>query len=280
MYRSLEDEFGDVVGKARRGQQIAADVLYPQVGIAQADGERIERYEWIPDGETMDRLADALELSPPKLRECAQVNFFPRAPGGIPRDGVHVEMMVLGQSFLMNGYLVGCPATGRALCVDPGFDGDKIIARAKQAGLRIEQVFLTHGHHDHIGALKEIVEATQARVQISEGDSSMLGELSTLVQDRVAHGDTVQVGELTFAVRATGGHTPGGMSLVGHGMALVGDALFAGSLGGTRKRENYIAQRRAVEEYILSLDEAVVLYPGHGPATTVGEERAHNPFFL
>ena len=89
----------------------------------------------------------------------------------------------------------------------------------------------------------------------------------------------VRVGEQSFRVAATPGHTPGGVSLIHDQIAFVGDALFAGSLGGTRRRTDYHRQRQAVADELLSLPEETTLYPGHGPATTVAEERENNPFF-
>ena len=187
--------------------------------------------------------------------------------------------MILGHSFLMNGYLVGCSASGKALCVDPGFDAEKIRSVAEKADMQIEQIVLTHGHKDHIGALESVVRDTGARVYISREDLLLIGELGLLVDSTLSEGDIVGVGKLNFTVCATGGHTPGGLSLVGEEVAFVGDALFAGSLGGTGQQKAYVAQQDAVEQHILSLGEEVLLFPGHGPATTVGEERAHNPFF-
>lgn len=279
MYDSLEDELGDIVAKARRGQQMEVEGLCRATGVDEADWQRLERCEWTPDASGIAKIAEALALDGPKLLTSAQRGFFPKQPAGASHGEIGVEMMVLGTSFLMNGYIISCRRTGRALCVDPGFDGAQIMATAARASLQIEQIILTHGHHDHIGALAEVQDATKASVYISAEDRSMLGALSERVDATIAEGDRVAVGSLSFAVCATGGHTPGGLSLVGHGIALVGDALFAGSLGGTRSRENYDKQRRAVAQHLLSLDGQTVLLPGHGPATTVGEERLNNPFF-
>lgn len=278
MYTQLEDEFGDVIAKARRGQEIATAALAAQVGLTSGDIARIEAYEWTPAADVIERLAEALDLHPGKLRASAAQAFFPRHPAGSPLAGAHVEMMVLGSGFLMNGYLVGCAATGQAAIIDPGFDAPKILQRLAASGLKVEQILLTHGHQDHIGALAEVSRATGAPARIHGDDLALTGREH--ITGDLAEGSVVQIGILRFTVRATPGHTAGGISLVHEEMAFVGDALFAGSLGGTRSKANYRMQRRAVAEKLLALGADIALFPGHGPATTVGEEREHNPFFL
>ena len=280
MYTQLEDEFGDVVGKARRGQEIAVAALADRVGLTAGDIAKIEDYELVPAEDTIERLAQVLGLHPNKLQASAAQAFFPRNPAGRPISEAQVEMMVLGSGFLMNGYIVGCAATGQAAVIDPGFDPDKILQRLATSGLTVKQILLTHGHQDHISALAEIGRATSAPARIHSGDLALTGSLADQIAGELEEGAAVHIGKLRFEVRSTPGHTAGGISLVHEEMAFVGDALFAGSLGGTRSVVNYRMQRQAVAEKLLGLDANVALFPGHGPATTVGEEREHNPFFL
>ena len=280
MYTQLEDEFGDVVAKARRGQEIAVATLADRVGLTAGDIAKIEDYELVPAADTIERLAQTLGLHPGKLQASAAQAFFPRHPAGRSITGAQVEMMVLGSGFLMNGYIVGCVATGQAAVIDPGFDADKILQHLAASGLTVEQILLTHGHQDHISALTEIGRATAAPARIHSGDLVLTGSLADQIEGELAEGEVVHIGKLRFEIRSTPGHTAGGISLVHEEMAFVGDALFAGSLGGTRSVGNYRMQRQAVAEKLLSLDANVALFPGHGPATTVGEERENNPFFL
>ena len=157
----------------------------------------------------------------------------------------------------------------------------EILQHLAASGLTVEQILLTHGHQDHIGALAEIGRATAAPARIHRGDLALTGSLADQIAGQLEEGEVVHIGKLRFEVCSTPGHTAGGISLVHEEMAFVGDALFAGSLGGTRSVANYRMQRQAVAEKLLALDEETSCsFPGHGPATTVGEEKAHNPFFL
>jgi glyoxylase-like metal-dependent hydrolase (beta-lactamase superfamily II) len=280
MYIQVEDEFGDIVGKARRGQEIAAAELARRVQLSQSELQKIEDYELTPDQTTVERLATELGLHPQKLQNSAAKRYFPLYPSGRPVDGLVVEMMILGKDFLMNGYIVGCTETSRGVVIDPGFEAEKILKTIEAMDLEIEQVLLTHGHEDHIGALSEICQATECPALVNKADLPLLGGLSSKIESSISEGETISVGNQEFLVQATPGHTPGGVSLVHAQVAIVGDALFAGSLGGTKNRGDYESQRQAVGEKILGLDDRVVLYPGHGPATTVGEEKGNNPFFL
>jgi glyoxylase-like metal-dependent hydrolase (beta-lactamase superfamily II) len=280
MYMELEDEFGDIVGKARRGQEIEPGDLAQRVGLTEAEIHSIENYELTPDTNSIRQLAQILGVHPERLQASAEKSFFPLYPTGRPCEDLHVEMLVLGEDFLMNGYVLGCKETGKGAVVDPGFDAEKLLKAIESANLEIELILLTHGHADHIGALSEISQATEAPALINKADMPLLGGLNTKIEGNLVEGETVAVGNQEFVVRSTAGHTAGGMSLIHREVAFVGDALFAGSLGGTKNIGDYEQQRRAVSQNLLSLDEGVTLYPGHGPATTVGEERANNPFFV
>ncbi len=279
MYMQLEDEFGDVVGKARRGQEKSVQEVATAAGLSSEDVERIERYELTPGPAQVQRLAHFLGLDEKKLLAFAQGGFFPLYPAGRPVEGLTVEMMILGTDFLMNGYVVGCVETRKGVVIDPGFEAEKVLKAVEAAGLEIDSILLTHGHGDHTGALSEVCQATDAPALVNRADLNLMGNLSTKVEGGIEAGDTIRVGNQQLRARATPGHTGGGMSLVGDQLVFVGDALFAGSMGGTRNQSDFLRQRDAVRAEILGLDERVILYPGHGPATTVGEEIANNPFF-
>ena len=279
MYVQLEDEFGDIVGKARRGQEMDVEELASQAGIPAADLSKIEEYELSPDGAAIERLAGVLGLNPIKLQASAARQFFPLYPSGRSFAEAKIEMLVLGSGFLMNGYIVGCAETGKAIVIDPGFDPEKILRSIESLHVDVERILLTHGHQDHISALSELCQATDAPAFIHDDDLELMGNLANKIEGSLQEGDSVHVGKLRFNIRHTPGHTAGGISIVHDEVAFVGDALFAGSLGGTRSLANYRGQCQAVKEKLLALDDKVQLFPGHGPATTVGEEKLHNPFF-
>lgn len=283
LYQALEDEFGDVVGKARRGQELSVEDLSSTTGIDVRVLEAIEAYEGPTDDGTVQRLADALGLHAGKLRDSARVAFFPADPHpqGERSAGLEVRMLVLGTDFLMNGYVAICRRTRNAAVIDPGFQAERILEEVRQADAEVVSVWLTHGHADHVDALAQVAGATGAEAAICAADLELTGDRARYIGQRLIPGGQVRLGEQVFDVRATGGHTAGGVTLVhAEGTAFVGDALFAGSLGGTRRRADYDGQRAAVAREVLSLPPHTTLYPGHGPATTVVEERDHNPFFV
>lgn len=279
MYDALEDEFGDVVGKARRGQEKTTAEVAQACGLSSADIDRIETYQLVPEASVINALATCLGLDGEKLRVAAAAEFLPSAPGGRELIDLIVEMRVLGTDFLMNGYIIGCPRTKVGAIIDPGFQADRILQAAEGAQLEIALVLLTHGHHDHIGAVAEIRDATQADVLVSDGEIDLLGDIRQSVDGYLVPGEVIELGRQSLRVAATPGHTPGGVSLIHAEAAFVGDALFAGSLGGTRRRADYDQQKAAVAAELLTLPDDTILYPGHGPATTVAEELRQNPFF-
>jgi glyoxylase-like metal-dependent hydrolase (beta-lactamase superfamily II) len=191
-----------------------------------------------------------------------------------------------------NCYIIGCPETGEAAVVDPGGDADRILARLKARGLRLRYIILTHGHVDHIAALGEVRDATGAEVLIHAADADMLTDptrnLSFFMGRRLrfspaerllADGDTIEVGTVRLEVVHTPGHTPGGICLKTDDLVITGDTLFAGSVGRSDfPGGNHRQLIRSIKERLLCLPGHTRVYPGHGPETTIGEEKRYNPF--
>lgn len=191
-----------------------------------------------------------------------------------------------------NCYIVGCRETGEAAVVDPGAEGERILSRLERLGLKCRYIILTHGHADHIGALARVREATGAQVLIHERDAGMLTSparnMSMFVgqalrlepADRLLNdGDEIQVGNLTLKVLHTPGHTPGGICLHLDDALITGDTLFAGSVGRSDfpggSHEQLI---NSIKKKLLAFPPQTRVLPGHGPASTIGEEAADNPF--
>ncbi len=202
-----------------------------------------------------------------------------------------VEVLPLGL-FQTNCYLVGCPETMQALVIDPGGEIAPILDRAKQLGLSVALIVNTHGHFDHIVGNAALVRATGAPLAVHELDAPLLYapqfDLSILLGLRrepcrptrlLRDGDAIDVGTLSFRVLHTPGHTPGGICLLGHGLLFSGDTLFSMGVGRTDlpggDMETLI---RSLEQVVMPLDEGLVVYPGHGPRTTIGHEKRFNPF--
>ena len=207
-------------------------------------------------------------------------------------DPFRVYVMEVGP-LAVNAYLVEHTASRKAVVIDPGGDGDAILAEIAGLGLAVEKILLTHGHFDHVGAVGLLREKTGAPVHLHPADvdrmtgarhQGMLFGLS--VPDPpppdvlVEEGDIVHFGGQEFLVAHTPGHTPGCVSYIGGKMAFVGDLIFAGSIGRTDlPGGNHKRLIESVRKKIFPLPDDTVLFPGHGPATTVGEEKRSNPFF-
>jgi len=203
-----------------------------------------------------------------------------------------LKMLVVGP-IQSNCYVVGCERTREAAVIDPGGDADRILITLAKDKLRCLYIINTHGHFDHSADNKRLKEVTGAQLLIHPADAPMIlnqsrgGGMWGLHVDNspppdryLEEGDIIAIGDLSLKVLHTPGHSPGGISLVTDKIVFVGDTLFAGSIGRTDfpggDQEGLI---RHVRNKIFTLGDDVVVYPGHGPKTTVGRETKTNPFF-
>lgn len=190
-----------------------------------------------------------------------------------------------------NAWLVVDRKSGDGALVDPGDDGADLIAGVENARARLRAIWLTHAHFDHIGAVRALREHFRVPVFLHEADIPLFeaGQFQAasyglpfdgdeIPSERFFEGQGVRLGGLSFTVMHTPGHSPGHVALHGNGIALVGDCLFAGSIGRTDLPFGNPAELGRSLRRIVALPPETRVLPGHGPATTVGEERRSNPW--
>lgn len=191
-----------------------------------------------------------------------------------------------------NCYILGCPETKVGAVIDPGGNGQYILETAEKMGLKIAYILNTHGHVDHIAANGAVKEATGAKLLIHSQDvpmltdpalnlSSFLGQnvISPTADQILEDGDLIKVGQIELKVIHTPGHTPGGICLKTAVEVFSGDTLFAGSVGRTDfPGGNSQTLLTSIRERLLVYPNDLTVYPGHGPSSSLGEERMSNPF--
>lgn len=194
----------------------------------------------------------------------------------------------------VNCYLAACGESGDAVAIDPGDEPSLIVDAIEKEGFTLKHILLTHCHADHVGGVKGLVKSFHVPVMMHEADRAMLdsavdhGRLFGLEIEApppptgyLAERDVVEFGGESLAVLHTPGHSPGGICFLGPAEVFVGDTLFAGSIGRFDfPGGSYETLIDGISSKILTLGEDTVVYPGHGPSTTVGQEKHTNPFFV
>jgi glyoxylase-like metal-dependent hydrolase (beta-lactamase superfamily II) len=206
-----------------------------------------------------------------------------------------VKMFTVGM-LAANCYLVGCEKKREAAVIDPGFDdaqeAEKIMKEVDKEKLHVKYIVNTHGHSDHISGNRILKEMTGAPILIHEQDASMLtsGErnfsymyrekTTSPPADKLLHeGDIISVGNVRLKVLHTPGHSKGGISLLCDDIVFTGDTLFAGSIGRTDFPDaSYKEIMHSIKSKLAVLPDYFKVYPGHGPTSTIGEEKRSNPF--
>jgi hydroxyacylglutathione hydrolase len=265
----LEDNIGDIIGKAQRGLGISDSELAKKSG-ASAEAIRNAR-DGRGDEASLSAIAPALNLDPGALVELAHGKWKPEELANF--DGLAQFNTSYG-GMPVNAYLVWDPATKNAAAFDTGADCAGMLKMATKENLSIELILLTHAHSDHVADLPGLREETGAEV-FAPAREPVPGA------GKIEEGKRFRVGNIDIETRLTWGHSPGGMTFVVKGLArpiaVVGDSLFAGSMGGGTV--SYKDALRNNLEKILTLPDETIICPGHGPMTSVGEEKKHNPFF-
>lgn len=270
----LEDFFEDVIGKTLRGTGMADGVLSFLTNVEQEKIAMLKAGEF--DEASVRAIAPALGLDANSLVELAHRSWRPEP---VELDGLKQFNTVFDPDpddmMTVNSYLIWDTQTKDAALFDTGADATSALAAIEELGLKLTTLFMTHSHIDHIIDREKVVSAyPEARVLVNAKEPVAGAE-------RFAVGDTFPIGTLRVTTRLTWGHSPAGTTYVINGLdrpvAVVGDALFAQSMGGgVISFKDALATNRSE---IFTLEDQTIVCPGHGPITSVGEEKAHNPFF-
>jgi glyoxylase-like metal-dependent hydrolase (beta-lactamase superfamily II) len=192
-----------------------------------------------------------------------------------------------------NCYIVGCEDTNQGAVIDPGGEGQRIVREIERSGLDIQVVLVTHAHFDHIGGIADVIDATGAKLALhpnerplleARGGAAVFGlsvRPSPPPDIDLSEGQMIAVGTLNFEVLFTPGHSPGGVTFyeAAEGAAFDGDLLFSNGIGRTDLfGGDWETLMRSIKEVLFALPEDTVVYPGHGPRTTVGREKRTNPW--
>lgn len=271
---SLEDEFGDIFRKAQRGQKIPDEEISRRFGLSCEQIRDIYAYRLIPDMGTVEAMAVFLGLKADALVASAAGIYRPVSPGLEDWGNIAAVPSRYGE-MTVNSFIIWDTDTREAVLFDTGTDYEAIQETLEYHRLNLRVVALTHTHADHIAVLEDILDHASPDV-VSSHREPIAGARA------VGEGDILRLGSLSLHVRDTSGHSVGGLTYVVRGftrgpdVAVVGDALFAGSAGGAMVDYKSLITR--IRNRILSLPESTLVLPGHGPLTTVGQEREFNPF--
>ena len=205
---------------------------------------------------------------------------------------MNVETLVVGDLFT-NCYILD-PEAKETLVVDPGADARSIVQALRGKGFHLRYIVATHAHFDHVCGMKELQDSLGGETLLHRADLPLLESLPAQgaafgvrtgpiprIDRFLEEGDQLPLGKGHFRVLHTPGHSPGGISLIGHGMAFVGDALFAGSIGRTDlPGSSHEMLLESIRRKLLTLEENTLVFPGHGETSTIGWERRTNPFLI
>lgn len=272
---NLEDHLGDILRKARSSATLAPEVVAQAAGLAPADYAALEDSGQSAHPPNFTALAAALGLSAPKL-EKIRSGWRP-APAGLDRWRELRQITTTRGGNTVHCYLAWDEVTRDATLFDTGFEAGPIFKIIAEHELQLRHLFITHTHHDHIEAMEPLRQKfPQLKIHTDARGAPP--------QHKNRRNDCIHVGSLRVTNRETTGHAEDGVTyLVGNWpedaphVAVVGDCLFAGSMGGARQLLEHA--KKMVREQVLSLPPDTLICPGHGPLTTVREERESNPFF-
>jgi len=270
----LEDHVGDILGKSRASVGLGLADAAAAAGLGTSDLEELEQTGRSRRPPDYRQLGKVLGLSGAKLEGIAG-GWLPQARS--LEGWKHLRKITTDRGMAVNCYLVWDEATREAALFDTGWDAGPVFELVAANGLKLKNLCITHSHADHVAAV-EVVSRRVPGITILSGGKTVAASRPLLP------GESLKVGGLEVQARLTPGHAEDGVTyVVGNWpdgapeVAIVGDAIFAGSMGGAGPRLKLARDR--VREAILSLGASTLICPGHGPVTTVEEERRYNPFF-
>jgi len=272
---TLEDHAGDVIRKSRAMKKIPLDAAAEAAGCSAPNLSRFEDDGLLNDELKWANLATLLDLDPVKLERIAK-GWLP-APLNPETWPEFRQITTIGPAMSVHAYLVWDEVTCEAAIFDTGFDPQPIFDLIESEGLNPQFLFITHMHGDHVAGLEKIRERYPKIKLRTDSTTAPL-------HCRNRRNDFIHLGGLRITNRDTPGHADDGVTyIVGNfpedapNIAIVGDAIFAGSMGGAANHGELARQK--VREQILTLPDSTLIGPGHGPLTTVGQEKENNPFF-
>jgi glyoxylase-like metal-dependent hydrolase (beta-lactamase superfamily II) len=272
---NLEDHLGDILRKGRTAKNVEAAAAASAAGLGQRVYAALEESGQVAGAVNFAALGAAVGLDGAKLERVAQ-GWSPKAPDLAQWRELR-QITTTGDGMAVHCYLVWDEVSREAALFDTGWDAAPILQLIAENDLTLRHLFLTHLHHDHVGGMAAVREKfPKAHLHTNSKTAP--------VQSRNRANDFTHLGSLRITNRETPGHAEEGVTYIignwpddAQHVAIVGDAIFAGSIG--RGNQSWELARQKVREQILSLPGETLICPGHGPLTTVGEEKANNPFF-
>lgn len=267
----LEDSFADVINKAQRGLKISDDDLAERADVSKADLAAVKAGK--PIIPVIRRVARHLRLAPNPLESLARKEWYPEQPV-FPRGFAMFNTTY--EDMTVNSYLVWDPKSKVAAVFDTGASAHDLLDLVETSKLKVHYIFITHAHEDHIADLDTLAERTGAEIWSHELEPLSRPDARTFKEGAYFH-----VGDIAIKTLLTSGHSPGMTTFYITGLswplAIVGDAVFSSSMGGSQTA--FEEQYRMNVEKIFTLPRDTVIAPGHGPLTTVAQEKHHNPFY-
>lgn len=271
----LEDNLGDIIRKGRTAAGATPEKAAQAAGISESALAALEETGKPAGAVNYQALGTAIGLNGAKLESIAN-GWHPATPD-LSQWGGFRQITTNANDIAVHCYLIWDEISRDAALFDTGWDAAPIFKLIEENGLTLRHFFITHTHEDHVAAMGEVrAKFPKAHLHTSAK--------SAPPQHRNRANDFIQLGSLRLSNRDTPGHAEDGVTyVIGNWpedapyIAIVGDAIFSGSIG--RGNQSWDLARQKVREQILTLPDTTLLCPGHGPLTTVAEEKAHNPFF-